>query len=125
MIKNVLLDDPIPDLLLEFDFKNISTKEYYYIVQTIRHSSSLLNDDLVHISKEMVERVKNDTFHGIDKNMPSATSDNITIINFGMGSPNAATIMDLLSAIRPKAVLFLGKCGGLKKRIDISTISFC
>ena len=57
--------------------------------------------------------------HGIDKNMLSATSDNITIINFGMGSPNAATIMDLLSAIKPKAVLFLGKCGGLKKRIDI------
>ena len=67
-IKNVLLDDPIPDLLLEFDFKNISTKEYYYIVQTIRHSPSLLNDDLVYISKEMVERIKNDTLHGIDKN---------------------------------------------------------
>ena len=67
-IKNVLLDDPIPDLLLEFDFKNISTKEYYNIVQTIRHSPTLLNDDLVHISKEMVERIKNDTFHGIDKN---------------------------------------------------------
>ena len=63
--------------------------------------------------------VMNCRVHGIDKNMPSATSDNITIINFGMGSPNAATIMDLLSAIRPKAVLFLGKCGGLKKRIDI------
>ena len=62
--------------------------------------------------------VMNCRVHGIDKNMPSATSDNITIINFGMGSPNAATIMDLLSAIRPKAVLFLGKCG-LKKRIDI------
>ena len=28
---------------------------------------------------------------------------------------NAATIMDLLSAIQPKAVLFLGKCGGIKK----------
>jgi len=26
----------------------------------------------------------------------------------------AATVMDLLSAIEPKAVLFLGKCGGLK-----------
>jgi AMP nucleosidase len=63
--------------------------------------------------------IMNCRVHGIDKNMPSATSDNITIINFGMGSPNAATIMDLLSAIRPKAVLFLGKCGGLKKRIDI------
>ena len=56
---------------------------------------------------------------GQDKNMLSATSRNITIINFGMGSPNAATIMDLLSAINPKAVLFLGKCGGLKKRIHI------
>ncbi len=41
------------------------------------------------------------------------------MINFGMGSPNAATISDLLSAIRPKAVLFLGKCGGLKKRTEI------
>jgi AMP nucleosidase len=53
---------------------------------------------------------------GRDKNMPSATFDGITIINFGMGSPNAATIMDLLSAVEPKAVLFLGKCGGLKKK---------
>ena len=42
-------------------------------------------------------------FQGEDKNMSSATSKNITIINFGMGSPNAATIMDLLSAISPKA----------------------
>jgi len=53
---------------------------------------------------------------GKDKNMPSATADGITIINFGMGSPNAATIMDLLSAVDPYAVLFLGKCGGLKKK---------
>ncbi|MFT6844224.1 MAG: AMP nucleosidase [Flavobacteriales bacterium] len=53
---------------------------------------------------------------GTDKAMPNATIDNITMINFGMGSPNAATIMDLLSALGPKAVLFLGKCGGLKKK---------
>jgi AMP nucleosidase len=53
---------------------------------------------------------------GKDHNMPNATADGITIINFGMGSPNAATIMDLLSAVDPKAVLFLGKCGGLKKK---------
>ena len=46
--------------------------------------------------------------------MPNASAEGITIINFGMGSSNAATIMDLLSAIMPKAVLFLGKCGGLK-----------
>ncbi len=47
--------------------------------------------------------------------MQSATGDGITILNFGMGSAMAATVMDLLSAITPKAVLFLGKCGGLKK----------
>ena len=52
---------------------------------------------------------------GADANMPNASADGITIINFGMGSANAATIMDLLSAIKPKAVLFLGKCGGIKK----------
>lgn len=52
---------------------------------------------------------------GSDRIMPSATKEDITIINFGMGSPNAATIMDLLSSVKPKAVLFLGKCGGLKK----------
>ncbi len=52
---------------------------------------------------------------GLDKPMQCATAENITIINFGMGSPTAATVMDLLSAIAPKAVLFLGKCGGLKK----------
>ena len=59
------------------------------------------------------------TVDGLDKNMPSSTHNNITIINFGMGSPNAATVMDLLTALMPKAVLFLGKCGGLKNRIKI------
>src|SRR6188472_2163150 len=53
---------------------------------------------------------------GKGKPMQCATKDDITIINFGMGSPTAATVMDLLAAIHPKAVLFLGKCGGLKKR---------
>ena len=51
---------------------------------------------------------------GIDKPMQTATAEGITIINFGMGSPVAATVMDLLSAVKPKAALFLGKCGGLK-----------
>ena len=53
---------------------------------------------------------------GEDRPMPCATAEGITMINFGMGSPNTATICDLLSAISPKAVLFLGKCGGLKKK---------
>jgi AMP nucleosidase len=65
---------------------------------------------------ELFAKWNNVHVEGKDKNMPSATSAGITIINFGMGSPNAATIMDLLSAVTPNAVLFLGKCGGLKKK---------
>ena len=52
---------------------------------------------------------------GRDKPMQSATAENITIINFGMGSAMAATVMDLLGAVHPKAVLFLGKCGAIRK----------
>jgi len=59
---------------------------------------------------------------GKDKPMPSATAGEITIINFGMGSATAATVMDLLSAINPKAVLFLGKCGGLKHRAELGDL---
>ncbi len=53
---------------------------------------------------------------GEDRPMLNATANGISIINFGMGSAAAATVMDLVSAISPRAVLFLGKCGGLKKK---------
>lgn len=56
---------------------------------------------------------------GLKATMPNASAEGMTIINFGMGSANAATIMDLLSAIRPEAVLFLGKCGGIKPNIQL------
>lgn len=59
---------------------------------------------------------------GAEKQMPNASAQGITIINFGMGSPNAATILDLLSVISPKAVLFLGKCGGLKKKNNVGDL---
>lgn len=49
-------------------------------------------------------------------NMPNAMTSELAMINFGMGSPNAATIMDLLMAVKPRAVLFLGKCGGVKRK---------
>lgn len=52
--------------------------------------------------------------YGADRPMQAATADNITIINFGIGSPNAGLIIDLLEAIHPKSVLFLGKCGGIR-----------
>lgn len=58
--------------------------------------------------------------YGENRPMQASTnSAGLTIINFGIGSPNAAIIMDLLVAVRPKGVLFLGKCGGLKKSTEI------
>ncbi|MFN4007595.1 MAG: AMP nucleosidase [Chitinophagaceae bacterium] len=59
---------------------------------------------------------------GKDRPFHCATANGITMINFGMGSPGAATVMDLLTALKPEAVLFLGKCGGLKKRNKIGDL---
>ncbi len=62
------------------------------------------------------------TIVGRDANMISSSANGITIINFGMGSPNAAIIMDLLSAVHPKACLFLGKCGGIDKKNQLGDL---
>ncbi|MCF8345200.1 MAG: AMP nucleosidase, partial [Bacteroidales bacterium] len=71
---------------------------------------------------ELFAQWNNVKIKGEKRNMPSATADNITMIKFGMGSANAATIMDLLGATEPKACLFLGKCGGLKKKIRLGDL---
>ena len=69
---------------------------------------------------EEFARAEKTEIRGRLRPMQTATSaDGITIINFGIGSPNAATICDLLSAVHPKAVLFLGKCGGLKRKLQV------
>ncbi len=59
---------------------------------------------------------------GFGRPMQTATSHNMTIINFGIGSAMAATVMDLLSAVAPKAALFLGKCGGIKKNLQVGDL---
>ncbi|MBO4744577.1 MAG: AMP nucleosidase [Bacteroidales bacterium] len=71
---------------------------------------------------EIFAQEYNAYIRGLDKTMPNVTEDNITMINFGMGSPNAATIMDLLTAIHPKAVLFLGKTGGVKEQNKVGDL---
>ena len=65
---------------------------------------------------------ENTPIMGLDKPMQTITANGITIINFGMGSSVAATIIDLLTAIKPKAVIFLGKCGGLKKKNNVGDL---
>ncbi len=71
---------------------------------------------------DMFAEWHNVPIQGKERAMPSATSGQITMINFNMGSANAATIMDLLGAINPKACLFLGKCGGLKKKNNLGDL---
>jgi AMP nucleosidase len=75
-----------------------------------------------HSYLELFAHWNNVPINGLDRAMPSATAGDITMINFNMGSANAATIMDLLSAIHPKACLFLGKCGGLKKKNNLGDL---
>jgi AMP nucleosidase len=72
---------------------------------------------------EIFAEMEGAEIYGREKPMQAATSpDGLTMINFGIGSPNAALVMDLLPAIQPKAVLFLGKCGSLKKKLKIGDL---
>lgn len=52
-------------------------------------------------------------------NMRTAVAGGMTMVNFGIGSPNAALVMDLLSAVKPAACLFLGKCGGISDKARV------
>ncbi len=75
-------------------------------------------EDYLHMFSEWY----NVPIRGAEKPMPNVTAEGITLINFGMGSPNAATVMDLLGAIQPRACLFLGKCGGLKRKSKVGDL---
>lgn len=68
---------------------------------------------------ELFSEIYKEPIVGMDKTMPNVSHDGIILINFGMGSANAATILDLLTAIEVEAVLFLGKCGGLKNKSSV------
>ena len=68
---------------------------------------------------KFAERFSSEVFGDGRAMQASTNSDGLTIINYGIGSPNAATVMDLLVAVNPKGVLFLGKCGGLKDSSEI------
>lgn len=69
---------------------------------------------------EKFAAIFNCNVNGEGRPMQSATNaEGLSIINFGIGSANAATIMDLLVARDPKGVLFLGKCGGLKRSTEL------
>lgn len=97
-------EDIVKNWLPRYTKRNLEDFEEYILLTNFTHYVELFAE---HFGVEVV---------GYDANMCSASAQGITIINFGMGSPNAAIIMDLLSAIEPKACLFLGKCGGIKER---------
>jgi AMP nucleosidase len=49
----------------------------------------------------------------------SSKKAKVTIIEFGMGSSNAALIMELVASVEPKACLFLGLCGGVHSSLRV------
>ncbi len=75
-----------------------------------------------HTYLELFSDMHGEEIQGEGRPMQTVTAENISLINFGMGSAMAATIMDLLIAIRPRAVLFLGKCGGLKRKTKLGDL---
>lgn len=107
----------------------MKTKEEIVANWLPRYTDTALNDFgkyilLVNFESylQMFSEWHNAPIRGEGKPMPNVTADGITLINFGMGSANAATVMDLLSAIKPKASLFLGKCGGLKRKSSVGDL---
>lgn len=57
--------------------------------------------------------------HGSIIEVAHATSEKISMINFRIGAPTAGMLIDILSYIKPKAVLMLGMCGGLNPRVRL------
>jgi AMP nucleosidase len=91
----------------------------YTGTQLNEYGDYLLLTNFNNYVEQFAEKFKCD-IKGIGRPMQTATNnDGLSIINFGIGSANAATIMDLLAAKKPKGVLFLGKCGGLKRSTEI------
>ncbi len=43
----------------------------------------------------------------------------VSLINFNIGAPTCALIVELLATIEPKAVLLLGMCGGLHRSLKV------
>ncbi len=95
-------EDIVKNWLPRYTKRRLEDFDEYILLTNFDHYVDLFAE---HFNVEVVGR---------EANMCSASANGITIINFGMGSPNAAIIMDLLSAIKTKACLFLGKCGGIK-----------
>ncbi len=49
----------------------------------------------------------------------SSEQANVTIIEFGIGSAMAALVIELIAVLEPKAVLFLGMCGGTHDSLKV------
>ena len=58
-------------------------------------------------------------FKGSAMSVVHSDSANVSIVDFSIGSPNAALIIELLSTVDPKAVLFLGMTGGIHRSLKV------
>ena len=89
----------------------------YTGIELSEMSDYVLLTNFQHYLNEFAQ-IHNCEINGLDKAMPNVTANGVTMINFSMGSANSATIMDLLSATQPKAVLFLPTSASIEKPAD-------
>lgn len=59
------------------------------------------------------------TTEGSAMNAAHSKKMGVSIINFSIGAPNAALIIEILATADPKAVLFLGLTGGLHRSLEV------
>lgn len=60
-----------------------------------------------------------ETTHGSAMTASHSKKMGVSIIDFSIGSPVAALIIEILATADPKAVLFLGICGGLHRSLKV------
>lgn len=70
---------------------------------------------------EFAERFNAPVVAGSGFQTVNVPSEDMSLIDYKIGSPTAALVMDLLSFRKPKprAVIMLGLCGGLNKRLKV------
>ena len=104
--------------ILEEQFAN-DTLERYSGSAADAFQSNLLLTNFPKYVEYFANKLDVDIVEGSMFKVAHAPKENISILDFKIGSPAAALVVDLCSFLKIKAALLLGMCGGLRKRYKI------
>ena len=69
--------------------------------------------------EEFSERCKDEIHEGSVMQVVHEPGVGVSMVDFKIGAPTAALIIEILSVLEPEAVLFLGMCGGLHRSLKV------